>query len=246
MKLCSFCGASEPDNALQPQLFQSHHLAGFANHPFWTATVCPDCHPIFSGWQYAQRIPLRSKNKQSSRGKHIPKDWGDREIPEEIRFQAILRGLEQAYSMTMLYAGCGESLKQVKLLIQNIIRFHPDMMKGSTFGEHGEFARLKVKYAVPLTRIRTQNVQRINAAIFGMIAFLIEESLGEDHQLSIRLRTMEHNPQLLSDIEPPNEEIILSGSVESIIGELCMTYLNRHQRRALAATGRKASRKDYL
>lgn len=245
-RLCSFCGVAEPPNAISVQKHQAHHVAGFVNHPFFTVLVCTDCHPIFNGWQYAQRIPMRTKNKRESSGKHIPAGWGDRELPPNVRFQAVIRGLDQAYAMLSLQVDSTTKLYDISHTIRTVMRQHPDMLTGVTFGEDGDFPKVKAKNPAALPKMTTHNRERTIGALFGMLAFLIEEAWGEDHELSLTLRRIERNPlATLAEMERPDEAIILTGQVQEIIRTLTGGF-NRHDRRTMASITRRTNGKARI
>jgi hypothetical protein len=147
----------------------------------------------------------------------MPAEWGDKDIPDDIRLQAILNGLWQAYSLAIAYAGMPDELSGIETMIRGLIRRHPEIFRGATFGENGEFASFKAKNPSPAARMRTVNFERTCGAMFGMLAFIVEECLGEDREMSLRLRELERKPLSLMTSRVPSEEVILTGQLEAIM-----------------------------
>jgi hypothetical protein len=179
---CSFCGYDKPP-------LDRHHVAGFVNHPFWVVTVCKQCHYILTAWQYTDRTPLVK----------------EREPPEEVKHRAITQGLQRCGELICHLEGRYDLLTFISALgkMQTDRMTAPDATR--LFSDTGSYPKMKPTNPapVPSQEITESNRKHIVAAQCGMLAYLLEDLLGESNAICVKLRSIERNPSLYIFVDEP-------------------------------------------
>ena len=196
---CSLCGRHNPP-------YHRHHIAGRVNNALWTILVCIACHNILSAWQWANRTP---RNK-------------DNTPPDEVKIQAMLQGLCDAFQLASEYVGVAASSIAVGALIRRLLKHDPNPMKGKYFSLQGDYPKLKVKQPVRAGsgRMCGENFLRVVAAMCDIMASLAEHWYP-DSELMDLLRQISRNLPLRWPVSLPNGDflIALSTADEEIIKE---------------------------
>lgn len=149
--------------------FELHHLAAKKNHPHWVVNVCKDCHIIVTAWQYADRVIVAGPDTREPLNERQQRN---------ILMLALARTAE-------LIAASQDSLEYM-LLFAALTELDK---------RNGELPRPKYRNPAPRPNPVAMHAQeRVLAAQVGIVAYLMEETLGYDHPLPVTLRKVELQP----------------------------------------------------
>jgi hypothetical protein len=199
---CSLCGRFNPP-------YHRHHIAGRVNNATWTIRVCIACHNILSAWQWANRTP---RNKG-----HMP--------PDEVKRQAMLQGLCDAFQLASEYVGAPASSIAVGALMSRLLKHDPDPMKGKDFSLQGDYPKLKAKQAVRAGngRMCGENFLRVVAAMCDIMASLAEHWYPDSELMSMLVQISRNLPlRLPSGLRKGDFLIAISTADEEIIKEAAL------------------------
>lgn len=199
---CSLCGRNNPP-------YQRHHIAGHVNNALWTIIVCMACHNILSAWQWANRTP-RNKN-------NMP--------PDEVKTQAMLQGLCDAFQLASEYVGVPASSIAVGGLIRRLLKHDPDPLKGKVFSIDGDYPKLKVKQPVRPGngRMCGENYLRVLTATCDIMASLTEHWNPESELMNLLSQISRNLPLRWPASVPKGDFLVaISTADEEIIKEAAL------------------------
>ena len=161
---CSLCGRINPP-------YERHHIAGHVNSALWKIIVCIACHNVLSAWQWANRTPRNKDN--------MP--------PDEVKRQAMLQGLCDAFQLASEYGGAAASSIAGGALIRRLLKHDPNPMKGKDFSLEGDYPKLKVKQPVRAGSglMCGENFLRVVAAMCDIMASLAEHWYPDSELMSL-------------------------------------------------------------
>lgn len=163
MAVCLVCGSGGP--------FQQHHVAGRANDPEFTVTVCRRCHEkTLTPWQYVHRIPLEK----------------DGERPALVKSWATATGALHVIEALALRLGKTWEVELIRRL---------EKMVYAMAGVPEEIPKPKVeKLRKPPGHIFRESVE-VAVMLATMTAYLSATALGEHHSVTLFFTSVAQNPE---------------------------------------------------
>jgi hypothetical protein len=179
-KVCTFCGA---DDRLQ----ELNHPFGRALEPGVMYYVCRSgCHYIFTGWQWADRVPL---------------DKTRDEPPADVKQRYMILAISRCLELTGYSADSVETTAVIQSLARGFISTYSTGQRVKSWDD-GSMPRGKTLNPanVPHPKLRPENVRFIHAAMAGIEAYLYEQAHGLTHPSAILLRHFEADPELTREV----------------------------------------------
>jgi hypothetical protein len=167
MAVCLVCGSTGP--------FEQHHVAGRANDPEFTVTVCRGCHRYtLTPWQWVHRIPLEKDSERPELVKSWAKATGALHVIEALTLRLgwdkVAEAIRTLVKLAYAIAGIAESIPEPKV----------------------------EKLRKPPRRIFRESVE-VAATLATMTAYLSAMAMGERHSVTLFFLSVARNPQEWSE-----------------------------------------------